>query len=201
MRKYILIWITVFSVATSLFGCHAAGPNFSTDGTAETVTTVPSTAETTPLYVEVWREGEVSQIPVQTVTGKAGSYTMAMDPEFFTFYPLAETDLYSYDGWDPAQPVYYQIRPHAETYDVGKFVTESVPSGYQLSHVQSITLAGFPACEVVLSGTGENQAYVIHKYLINCEDACYEIEARFSLEMYEGLFAIMYACFETFSPQ
>ena len=36
------------------------------------------------------------------------------------------------------------------------------------------------------------------RYLIDCGDTCYTIEARFTFEMYEGLFSIMYACFETF---
>ena len=199
MHKHLRFLAIIISAACFLSGCLAAvNPGTTPTATTAPTVTVPATTEADPAYIEVWREGEASQIPVQWVTGQAGSYRMAMDPSYFTFRPQEGADLFSYDAWEPAQAVYYRIQPWQSAYDVGDFVTGGVPAGYSLSQADSITLASFPACEMVLTGTDGHSNYVIHKYLIDCGDTCYTIEARFTFEMYEGLFSIMYACFETF---
>lgn len=194
--------IAAIFLLLQLSGCLAAFPNESVPTTDTIATTQPTISPTVPVpqYIEVWREGEVSRIPVQTVTGKAGPYTIAMDPEFFTFLPQEGSDLFSYEAWGSDQPVYYRITPYSGAYDPAAFITQGVPAGYQLTGAQAITLAGFPATAVSMTGLGENSSYVLHKYLIDCGDVRYCMEARFCFEMYEGLFPIIYACFETFTP-
>jgi len=173
-----------------------------TDSAAElpTQTTSPTAAstDTKPQYVQVWREGESSMIPVQIITGQAGAYTVAMDPAYFTFHPLADGDLYAYEQWQPEGSVYYRICKYDGAFDVPAFLTGGVPAGYQLTEAGDTTLASYPASEMVLIGTGDNAGYYLHKYLLNCGECCYLIECRFVFEMYEGLFAVMRACLETF---
>ena len=200
------LFCAVLAAVFLLGGCRAAFPNAGlTDTTAPTGIPLPATTaaptQPDPQFVEVWREGEVSQIPVVTVAGQAGNYTIAMDPAYFTFLPQEGSDLYSYEGWDSQQPVYYRIAPYSAPYDPDAFAARCTAEGYTSAEVRTITLAGRPATAFTMYGTGENTGYCLHYYLIHCGSSCYTIEARFSMEMYEGLFAIMYACFETFSPQ
>lgn len=200
------LFCAVLAAVFLLGGCRAAFPNAGlTDTTAPTGIPLPATTaaptQPAPQFVEVWREGEVSQIPVVTVAGQAGNYTIAMDPAYFTFLPQEGSDLYSYEGWDSQQPVYYRIAPYSAPYDPDAFAARCTAEGYTSAEVRTITLAGRPATAFTMYGTGENTGYCLHYYLIHCGSSCYTIEARFSMEMYEGLFAIMYACFETFSPQ
>lgn len=200
------LFCAVLAAVFLLGGCRAAFPNAGlTDTTAPTGIPLPATTaaptQPAPQFVEVWREGEVSQIPVVTVAGQAGNYTIAMDPAYFTFLPQNGSDLYSYEDWGSEQPVYYRIAPYSAPYDPDAFAARCTAEGYTSAEVRTITLAGRPATAFTMYGTGENTGYCLHYYLIHCGSSCYTIEARFSMEMYEGLFAIMYACFETFSPQ
>ncbi len=196
-KRYFSVLVAVWMLL-QLCACRAAFPGGSTEAPPVTQsTTVPTTAPA-PQYLEVWQEGEVSQIPVQTVAGQCGKYTMAMDPAYFTLIPQADSDLFSYEDWGCEQPVYYLVIPYDSAYDPAAFVTQGVPDGYSLTAVESITLAGYPTTAVSLTGTGENAGYCMHKFLLDCGEISYSIEARFSIEMYEGLYAIMRACFETF---
>ena len=196
----------VLAAVFLLGGCRAAFPNATPAGsTAPTGIPLPATTaaptQPAPQFVEVRCEGEVSQIPVVTVTGQAGNYTIAMDPAYFTFLPQEGSDLYSYEGWGSQQPVYYRLTPWDSPYDPHAFAARCIPEGYTSPEVSTLTLAGRRATAFTMYGTGENTGYCLHFYMVECGDCCYCIEARFSMEMYEGLFAIMYACFETFSPQ
>lgn len=200
------LFCAVLAAVFLLGGCRAAYPNTTPAGsTAPSGIPLPATTaaptQPAPQFVEVWREGEVSQIPVVTVAGQAGNYTIAMDPAYFTFLPQNGSDLYSYEDWGSEQPVYYRIAPYSAPYDPDAFAARCTAEGYTSAEVRTITLAGRPATAFTMYGTGENTGYCLHYYLIHCGSSCYTIEARFSMEMYEGLFAIMYACFETFSPQ
>lgn len=198
----------VLAAVFLLGGCRAAYPDTtpasSTAPIPSTTSVPPTTAASTspvPQYVEVWREGEVSRIPVVTVTGQAGNYTIAMDPTYFTFLPQEGSDLFLYEDWGSEQPVYYRITPWNSPYDPDVFFARFETVGYTSPEVSTLTMAGRPATVFTMYGTGENSGFCLHYYLIDCGSSCYSIEARFSLEMYEGIFAIMRACFETFFPQ
>lgn len=206
MKKQIICVILAFFLL--LGGCRAAFPATTPPGTTPPGTTVPTTVPldippTTALtaQIEVWHEGELSRIPVQIVSGQCGSYTIAMDPAYFTFLPQEGSDLFLYEDWGSEQPVYYRITPWNSPYDPDVFATRLEAAAYTSPEVSTLTLAGRPATVFTMYGTGENSGYCLHYYLIDCGSSCYTVEARFSLEMYEGLFAIMCACFETFSQQ
>lgn len=203
MTKRILILAVAAFLLLGLCACRAAFSEGDTTSpspsqTAPT-TTAPSVTEPVVQYVEVWREGEVSQIPVQVITGQAGSYTIAIDPEYFTFLPQDGSDLFSYEAWGSEQPVYFRIHLYEGAYDPAAFLSQDTPASYEQTGSQSLTVAGFPATLVSMAGTGEAAGYCLHRFLLDCGVVRYCIEARFSMEMYEGLYAIMLALFDTFT--
>ena len=191
----------VLLLLLSLCACRAMLPGES-DTAAPTTkpTDASATAPTAALsaQIEVWREGELSRIPVQIVSGQCGSYTIAMDPAYFTFLPQKDGDLFSYEGWGSAQPVYYRVSSYRGPYDPDAFIGQCKQPQFRQTGTETLTLGGYPATLVSMEGTEENTGYCLHHYLIHCGDTCYCIEARFSMEMYEGLYAIMRACFNTF---
>ena len=66
--------------------------------TTAATTLPPETIQATEpqqYYVEVFREGEADQIPVEMVRGTVGNYTIAMDPEYFVFHPQQTLDLFN----------------------------------------------------------------------------------------------------------
>lgn len=194
MKKRILMIAAIVSLLLNLCACRAASVPDTTPGTTE-ATAAPTAASE---FVEVWREGERSLIPVQTVSGQAGSYTVATDPEYFVFIPQEGSDLFSYETWVGAQPVYYRITPYIRPYDPQAFATQPAPASYAQTGSQSLTVGGYPATLVTMSGFGDAAGYCIHRYLVDCGNVRYCIEAQFTQEMYEGLYAIMCACFDTF---
>lgn len=190
--KKILILLAAVGLLLNLWGCQAAS---APDTAAATeAATVPAAQ-----YVEVWREGEMSRIPVQIVSGQTGSYSIATDPEYFTFRPEDGSDLFLYEGWDTGLPVYYRISPYPAPYDPDIFIGQCTRESFSQSGVQTLTLGGYPATLVTLTGSGDAAGYCLHRYLVDCGEIRYCIEAQFTQEMYEGLYAIMLALFETFA--
>lgn len=202
MKKRILCHFAVLLFLLSLCACRAALPGESdtaapTSEPTETSATPPTA--TLAAQIEVWREGERSLIPVQIVSGQCGSYTIAMDPAYFSFLPQKDGDLFSYEAWGSAQPVYYRVSPYRGPYDPDAFIRQCKQPQFRQTGTEALTLGGYPATLVTMEGTEENTGYCLHRYLVNCGEARYCIEARFSMEMYEGLYAIMRACFDTFT--
>lgn len=204
MKSRYLCCVAVLLLLLSLCACRAALPGES-DTSAPTsepteTSAIPPTAALAA-QIEVWREGEMRLIPVQIVSGQCGSYTIAMDPAYFTFLPQKDGDLFSYEDWGSAQPVYYRVSPYGGPYDPNAFVGQCVHPQFRQTGTEALSLGGYPATLVTMEGTGENAGYCLHRYLLDCGEARYCIEARFSMEMYEGLYAIMRACFDTFQLQ
>ena len=163
---------------------------------------IPDT-EPRQFFVEVFREGERSQIPVEIVQGTVGSYTIAMDPEYFTFHPQETVDLFSYDAWTEGPGVFYAVSDYRDDVDLLQFVADTTNQYAPLftsCSTQEITLAGFPATAIYLESFLLDADYQYHIFLVNCQGNYYLIEASFTMEMYEGLYAIMQACFETMAP-
>ena len=161
------------------------------------------TTEPQQFFVEVFREGESSQIPVEIVQGTVGSYTIAMDPEYFTFHPQEAVDLFSYDAWEEGPGVFYAISDYRDDADPQQFAadtTEQYAPLFASCSTEETTLGGYPATAVYLSNFALDSAYQYHIFLINCDGNYYLLEASFTFEMYEGLYAIMRACFDTMAP-
>lgn len=170
--------------------------------TAAPETEPPTTAATVP-YIEVFREGEGTQIPVEIVRGTVGSYTIAMDPEYFTFKPQETVDLFSYDAWEDSPGVFYAISDYRDDADLQKFLSDTVQQFSPLfgsCSTEETTVGGYPATAVYLSEFTMDTAYQYHIFLVNCDGNYYLIEASFVMEMHEGLYAIMRSCFDTLSP-
>lgn len=199
MKMRMISVLLILPLLLCLCACRAALPG---EPTTAAPTAVPS--DTTPtadlaVQIEVWREGEMSRIPVQIVSGQCGSYTVAMDPAYFTFLPQEGSDLFSYEGWGSDQPVYYRVSPYRGPYDPDAFVGQCKQPQFRQTGTETLTLGGYPATLVAMEGTGENTGYCLHRFLLDCGEARYCIEARFTTEMYEGLYAIMLALFDTFT--
>lgn len=188
-----------------------AGETVEESTPAQTVTqpteeeTVPAT-ETEPQIVmssvEVWREGQASQIPVQIIPGTVGSYSIAMDPEYFTFTPQEAADLFAYEAWDGAQAVYYTVSLYEGSYDPARFEADILAQherSYENWYSEETTLGQYPATLVCLQNQLDAPGYFRYVYLVDCGGSCYVIETEVYAEMFDGLYPIMRACFDTFT--
>lgn len=176
-----------------------------TEAPATEAPTIPTTQATEPpvTCVEVFREGESSLIPVEIVRGKAGDYTIAMDPAYFTFHPQGIVDLYAYDAWEEGPGVFYAIADYPDDVVIQQFIDDTLAQFSPLFasySTEETTLGAYPATAIYLSDFTLDSAYQYHIFLINCDGNYYLLEASFTFEMYEGLYAIMRACFETMTP-
>ena len=202
MRRFVVLLLCL----CLLSGCKASSPAETTAPTTP-VTTTPVTAATdAPTtapeqhYVEVSREGMTEQIPVELVQGGCAGYTMAMDPGFFTFHPGAELDRYTYDGWYDPEGVYYTVRPISDA-EAGTYVDRTLAlygERYAQVSTESISLAGFPTTVIRMDWEQASSGYCRHIFLLDTVEGFFVIETQFTGEMYEGLYAIMRACFQTF---
>ena len=168
-------------------------------------TVPPTQAETMPAlsFVEVWREGEVSRIPVETVRGTVGPYAIAMDPEYFTFIPQETVDLFAYESWPGDEAVYYAVSNYEGGYDPEQFIADiraQFETDYESWYSEETTIGQYPATLVCLERNLEAPAYYRQIFLVDCSDTRYVIETQFYVEMFEGLCAIMRALFDTFTP-
>lgn len=196
-----------------LCGCRAASEAPAADPTPP-VTTAPETTEPTvteppttqpqitlPDFVDVYREGELSQIPVVTVVGTVGDYAITMDPEYFTFSSQETADLFAYDAWPGDMTVFFSISAYHGG-DSPEFVTNVVNQfgqQYQGMDTEDTTIGPYRATAVYLHNFKDNPDYHKHVFLIDCGEDMYILEAQFYTEMYEGLYAIMRALFDTFT--
>lgn len=209
--KKLLSLIAVLMILFALSGCQSSEP-LETVPSTETQTipatepTVPPTeAETVPApaFVEVWREGEVSQIPVEMVRGTVGPYTMAMDPAYFTHIPQETVDLFAYEAWPGEQAVYYAVSAYEDGYDPEQFIADiraQFESSYESWYAEETAIGQYPATLVCLERQLDAPAYYRQIFLVDCGDTRYVIETQFYVEMFEGLCAIMRALFDTFTP-
>ena len=147
MKKSVCTFLSVLT-AISLVGCastegmRATGE---TGGATYATTTQSPTEESKADFVEVMREGETQQIPVVFVDGKVGSYTIAMDPEYFTFLPRETVDLFSYEEWPGDGAIYYAISAYQGEYDADAFIAEcraQFESQYESCTTESTTARG-----------------------------------------------------------
>lgn len=188
----------------STFGIVSTAPASAPSSAAAELTVPPETtlpAVTLPDHVDVSREGEVSQIPVETVRGSVGDYLIAIDPEYFVFVAQETVDTFSYENWTGDMAVYFCISRYTKN-DPDEFISDTIRqygSQYRAIDLEDTTIGGYPATAVYLRDYRENPAYQNHVFLIRCGDENYVLETQFTAEMYEGLYAIMWALFDTFT--
>lgn len=205
--KYTKLYALVL-IIVMLCGCQEQSPQTTTvpttlpSGTTAESTLPPTTAA--PItHVEVMREGEYSKIPVELVQGVVGEYTIAMDPEYFTFVPMKNMDLFLYADW-PGKTVCYSVMPYSGSFnrvDFENYCMDRFGDSYADMSSQICTVGEYEALRVTFSTLVSDPSYCRTVLLLNCGDSLWLIQAEYVTEMLEGLVPIMEALFTTFQAE
>jgi len=152
-------------------------------------------------YIEVNREGTLEQIPGEIVYGDSFAYTIAMDPEYFGYTTYEGLDTFSYIDCPFDRPIYYCVYPlyGMTPQEVSVGLVHQNSDNYAWCHTDTVTLGGYDALAVYLENDNSDPSYQLHFFIIECDGGSVIIETQFVAEMYEGLYAIMRECFDTFT--
>ena len=169
--------------------CPAGGSGIVTD----------AEAEWEQCYIDVSREGVVDRIPVETVRVINFDTTIAMDPEYFTYDVRDGIDTFTYNSWQGERQVYYSVylAEGSCPSDLCDALYRQYSDSYAARNVFAVKVGSYDATAVQFDGENACPAYQRHFTLIPVEDGCIVIEAQFDIEMYEGLYRIMCALFDT----
>ena len=196
--KYML-WL--LSLCLLLCGCSAADPGTTVPATTASLQTTAPTEATLPreVFLEVLREGEISQIPAVMVNTSIGGYTVAMDESYFVHKGEEGLDEFLYETWEGSQPVGYSIGIYV---DAARSFEEQMLETYgnlylAYSPAAETVVAGYPATELAFQNLLEDPSYYRHCFLVRCGAVAYEIQVTFTQEMYEGLYPIIRASLDT----
>ncbi len=203
MKKFSRI-VSLFLALAIIFSLAACGKKPEQGENPHNDNSEPETEQTETVqpvqqYVEVSREGSVEKIPVRTVEGVAAEYKMAMATEYFTFSSDGEYDTYSYDAWEGSTRVYYCVYPYQGTtaQELAEGLERMYGGRYENTVTEKTVLGKNEAIEVCLFDEIRNKEAQMRFFLVDTDYGCLVIEMQFVSEMYEGLFDIMLACFET----
>ncbi len=167
----------------------------------QTVNDISSdTATTEQQYIEVTREGLTERIPVTTVNGKVGDYTIAIDPEYFTLHSYETVDIFSYDEWNGEKDVNFCISNYYET-DRQQFIdsiVEQFDSQYESYSVDDTKIGEYDAVIVRFNNYKSNRDYQKDVIMVDCGEQRFLFDVHYTLEMSEGLRVVMNAMFDTF---
>ncbi len=157
--------------------------------------------ESEQAYIEVVREGIADRIPVEIINGQVYNYTIAMDPAYFSHSCYEGIDSFTYSEWEGERSVYYCVYP---CYDItpdalAEGITHQYSDSYTDCTTESVKTGEYDALAVYLGGDINAPDYNMHFFIIECDGGCIVIETQFCFEMYEGLYAIMRECFNTFT--
>ena len=149
--------------------------------------------------IDVSREGIVDRIPVETVRVINFDTTIAMDPEYFTHSVRDGIDTFTYDAWQGEREVYYSVYlvEGACPSDLCDALYSCYGDSYASRNVFAVKVGSYDATAVHFDGENASPAYQRHFTLIPVDDGCIVVEAQFDFEMYEGLYRIMCALFDT----
>ncbi|MBR0446595.1 MAG: hypothetical protein IIX23_04790 [Oscillospiraceae bacterium] len=163
------------------------------DDAQQTVNTNPESEQS---YIEVSREGIVEKISVETVPILNGNATIAMDPEYFSHNVRKGVDTFIYDAWTGKQEVYYSVSriPECSPSQICDRILELHGENYANSHVFAVKIGSYNGTTVQFDGEA---ACPLQFFIIPTDQDCIVIEAQFDFEMYEGLYQIMLALFDT----
>lgn len=156
-------------------------------------------AEWEQRYIDVSREGVVDRIPVETVRVINFDTTIAMDPEYFTYCVRDGIDTFVYDTWQGEREVYYSVylAEGSCPSDLCDALYRQYGDSYAARNVFAVKVGNYDATAVHFDGENACLTYQRHFFLIPVDDGCIVIEAQFNFEMYEGLYRIMCALFDT----
>lgn len=156
-------------------------------------------AEWEQCYIEVSREGIVERIPVETVRVVNFDTTIAMDPEYFTYNVCDGVDTFTYDAWQGEREVYYSVYHIADSSpnQICEELYDTYSEKYGFRNVAAVKVGGYDATTVQFDSENASPTYQRHFFIIPNTDGCIVIEAQFDFEMYEGLYRIMLALFDT----
>ena len=190
--------LLILAMAVSMAACGSSSQDQEKPGQTEVK---PEVAEPVQQYIEVSREGMVDRIPVEIISGVAADYTIAMDPEYFSFRSDGEYDTFSYDEWEGDVNVYYTIYPYPDTtpQELADGLVHMYGGDYADCMIEQAAVGMYDAKVVYLYDDLRGNGGQMRFYLIGTDYGCLVIEAQFVTEMYEGLYAIMRACFDTLS--
>jgi|GEM_PF-666791 len=150
-------------------------------------------------FIEVSREGVVEKIPVETVRVVNFDTTIAMASEYFTYSVCENVDTFSCDAWEGGTSVYYSIYAN-DTHTAEEFaglLQQYYTDSYRFVLVENTRVGSYDAVAVYLDGNNIAPDYNMHYFLIPTDSGCIVIEAQFTFEMYEGLYKVMRASFDT----
>ena len=149
-------------------------------------------------HIEVWREGEADTIPVETLRVVNFDTTIAMAPEYFTYKVCDNIDTFSYEAWQGERPVYYSVyHVDSNPSDIVDGLVTTYGDRYGAWNVFVTKVSSYDATTVQFDGEAGCPAYQRHFFIIPTVDGSIVIEAQFDIEMYQGLYRIMLALFDT----
>ena len=150
-------------------------------------------------YIEISREGIVEQLPVETVHICSFDATMAMAPAFFTHTVREGIDTFTYTGWTGEREVYYSVYHVSDSSpnQICEKLFTAYGEKYAGKNVFAVKVGDHDATTVQFESESASPSYQRHFFIIPTDGGSLVIEAQFDFEMYEGLFRIMLALFET----
>lgn len=156
-------------------------------------------AESEQVYIQVSREGVVDQIPVDIICLIDSGSIIAMAPEYFTHSVREDADTFTYNAWQGERDVYYSVRTllGGIPNQICEELIEKHGKNYASSHVFAVSVGSYDATAVQFESETSCPTYQRHFFIIPAHNGCTLIEAQFDFEMYEGLYQIMLALFNT----
>ncbi|MBQ6796668.1 MAG: hypothetical protein IJP10_01510 [Clostridia bacterium] len=150
-------------------------------------------------YIEVTREGVTEKIPVETVRVVNFDTTIATYREYFTHSVCENVDTFSCDAWEGNADVYYSVyedESHTAE-ELAGLLQQYYTDSYRSVNSEKTRVGGYDAFAVYLDVNNNVPDYNMHYFIIPTDSGCIVIESQFSIEMYEGLYQIMRALFDT----
>ncbi len=151
-------------------------------------------------YIEISREeGVFEKIPVEIVRVVNFDTTIAMDPEYFNHIVNDGVDIFIYEKWTGDAGVYYSVYADEErtAQQLADLLQQNYTSIFSNVMTEPVRIGDYDAIAVYFRGSTIHPGYDMHYFIIQTDSGCMVIEAQFNSEMYEGLYLIMHALFNT----
>lgn len=171
------------------------------NGTFMTATDIRKVDETNPeqSFIEVSREGHVEKIPAEIICLIDSGSTITTVPGYFTHSVQNGVDTFSYDTWQGEREVYYSVRTilGSNPNQICEDLMEKHGKSYASGNVFAVKVGHYDATVVQFENEAACPSCQCHFFIIPANYGCIVIEAQFDVEMYEGLYQIMLALFNT----
>lgn len=152
-------------------------------------------------YITVSREGVAEQIPVENVCILNTGATIATAPEYFTHNVRDDVDFFTCEAWTGEREAYYSVYyiGQSSPSDICEELYAAYGDKYATRNAFAVKVGPYDATAVYFDGEIASPAYQRHFFIVPAVAGCIVIEAQFDFEMYEGLYQIMLALFDTLS--